>query len=183
MDENDPTKYKEDHPYKKTSLQHQKYAIFFMSVPEESASKNTPENRKRWAEGLWLTNNLPELAREYTHGGAALNVGSDITPLDSASLPPLSKFLTIADTMAVISLIYRDNTTGENATAADIMEWPECIAKYFTKEQIPLLRQMYPGSNRPGTEWFNFNLSPEGSPTTSNEKNTFRREADPLNDF
>ena len=135
VDENDPTKYKEDHPHNKTSLQNQKYAIFFMAVLEESASKNTPENRKRWAEGLCVTNNLPGLARQYSHGGGALNVGSDITPLDSSSLPPLSKFLTIADTMAVISMIYRDTTAGKNASVSDIMDWPECLGKYFTKDR------------------------------------------------
>jgi hypothetical protein len=42
---------------------------------------------------------------------------------------------------------------------------------------------MYPGSNSPGTEWFNFNLSPAGSSSKCNKQNTSQREADPLSDF
>jgi hypothetical protein len=117
VDKQDPTKYKQDHPGS-----NHPYAVFFMMVPDESASLNTAESRRRWAKGICLANILPHVARQYSHDGAALNVASDITPPLAAKLPPLSMFLTISDTFNVMRMIYTDPSTGRNPSVAEIME-------------------------------------------------------------
>ena len=150
VDPQSPDQYLEDTAPDKT-LQ-PRYTAFIMIVPEEEKNKNTPEMRKRWAEGICFTNNQPKIAQNYKFGGSTLRFGSDITPPNNGSnsdLPPLSRFLTISDTMDIIREAYHDPNTGENPTVQEVLEQPEWLSSYYEEKHISTVFTLFnaPGMN------------------------------------
>jgi hypothetical protein len=148
VDRDSPDQYLEDPAPDKTIQP--RYTTFIMIVPDKESKNNTPEMRKRWADGICFTNNQPRIAQHYKFGGSTLLFGSDITPANNdsdSSLPPLSHFFTISETMDIIREAYQDPHTGENPTIQEVLEQPEWLASYYEEKHIKTVVTLF---NAPG---------------------------------
>jgi len=159
-DETYPFEYKEDHRKKppamlfsqkqKTGAQAQpsgmnpRYLVLGRFWPP--TEPNTPATRKAWGKRLLLLNNHARIQQDYQFGGNSMEFGGDITPNKEAEIPPLSRFLTLTDTLLVLSHAFpkEDDTS---CRYEDILGQDDILNDYYQPAEIPLIR-----------EHFNFNI-------------------------
>lgn len=121
---------------------YRKYMPVYLNVVSlENVNKNTPANRKKFAQAFCHMYNSHNIQKLFTFENRARYVG-DITPQDETKASPLSHFLTIEDTMRIAIGALPTETGLNDLTPLQALDHP-AIDYYFGPEVIPIARTFY----------------------------------------
>ena len=141
VDPTNPTSYKEDFDPNKP-LQ-PRYHVFINTVADDMVHKNTPANRKKFASRIISLNNNAKIQSKYLYGGQLMVYAGDISAEDDSDAPPLSKYLTIGDTMDFVRTVYENLDTGEKPSITAVLNQQDWLNAYYSKDLIPKLKKLY----------------------------------------
>lgn len=123
-----------------------RFAVFVNILTDANRMHNTPEKREAWARVFVNYFNHPKNQAKYTYpvsGHFAGDLTPQTTSKDSTSLPCMSEFLTINDTMLVMREALMQEDMVDLVPVGDVLEQEDALQDYFSPAALQIANRRF----------------------------------------